>query len=268
MSKKIEILGVKINKTSLQEAAKEVLSFLETTEKHIVTTPNPEIILKANESEKYREIINNSSLNTPDGIGVIWAENYLQQSKNKSKTGKITTWISSLLVLPFTKNNLNARVTGVDLIQEICAQSKENQSKIFLLGAAKGIAKITGEILKKRYPQIKIVGSNSGSAHERYDEKLTTKINKSKANILLVAFGAPKQELWIDRNLKKLKTVKVAIGVGGSFDFISNKRKRAPELIQKIGIEWLYRLIQEPKRIKRIYNATVKFSIAVLKSSI
>ena len=112
-----------------------------------------------------------------------------------------------------------------------------------------------------------IVGTHSGSHKETEDIKTRDIINKSHPELLFVAFGAPKQEFWLRRNLPHLPSVKVAIGIGGAFDFIAGKRKRAPRTMQKLGLEWLYRLIQQPSRIIRIYNATIKFPIKILTDS-
>ena len=130
------------------------------------------------------------------------------------------------------------------------------------------MAKSAKEILSKKHPGLKIVGTHAGSPKIKEEQSIREKIDDSKADFLFVAYGAPKQEIWISRNLKKLETVKVAVGVGGAFDFVAGKRKRAPKWMQKIGLEWLYRLLQQPTRIKRIYNATIKFSIKVLKKNL
>ncbi|MDD3861933.1 MAG: WecB/TagA/CpsF family glycosyltransferase, partial [Candidatus Gracilibacteria bacterium] len=144
----------------------------------------------------------------------------------------------------------------------------ENKLKIYLLGAKEGTAEKVKEILEKKYHKIQIVGTFSGSPSPEEEKEITNLIKESNANVLFVAYGAPKQELWIARNIKKMPQVKLAIGIGGAFNFIAGILKRAPKFMQKMGIEWLYRLFQEPSRIKRIYNATVKFSLKVLKSSL
>jgi len=134
----------------------------------------------------------------------------------------------------------------------------------FLLGAKNGIAKLTEQKLKKIYPNLSIVGIFSGDADEKGDRIALSIINQAKPDLLFIAYGAPKQEKWIARNLEKLPTIKLAIGIGGAFDMVSGKIKRAPLWVRKISLEWLWRLAMEPRRINRIYNATIKFIWLVL----
>ena len=131
--------------------------------------------------------------------------------------------------------------------------------------------------MSKKYNYLNIVGAETGipnskfqipnSNNDKLNEELIQRINKTKPDIIFVAFGSPKQEEWIHESLKRIPSVKLAIGVGGSFDFISGKTKRAPLIFQKLWLEWLWRLILEPRRIGRIYNATVKFSWLIFKRS-
>ncbi len=175
----------------------------------------------------------------------------------------------SLINIPFSKKSIYKvipeRVTGVDLLEKLASKTTKS---IFLLGAAPGIAETTKKELEKKYESINIVGYHSGTPRKKDEKEIISMINKAKPKLLFIAYGAPKQEEWIHRNLKKLPSVKLAIGIGGSFDFISGKTKRAPLWMQKTGIEWIFRLIQEPSRISRIYNATIKFPLRVFKESL
>ncbi|MBU1992726.1 WecB/TagA/CpsF family glycosyltransferase, partial [Patescibacteria group bacterium] len=134
--------------------------------------------------------------------------------------------------------------------------------RIFLLGAAKGVA----EEVKEKFKKAKIVGTYEGSPAPKQEKKIRELIVNSGTEVLFVAYGAPAQEMWISRNLKFLKTVRLAVGVGGAFDFLSGKVKRAPGWMRKIGLEWLYRLIKEPRRIRRIINAVIKFPYKIISS--
>ncbi len=264
----IKIAKVRIDKTTLKEATETALKWVKAEKQRHITTPNPEIILEANKNHKFLRILNHADLNTADGTGILWAAKYLQETKKtQSKTIKLFKTIKTLLAIPFTPKSLKTalpeRVTGVDLLQSICKNAKNE--KIFFLGAQIGVAEKTKKILEKKYPQLKIVGTHAGSPNFDEEKEIIEKINKSKAEILFIAYGAPAQEFWISRNLKKMPSVKVAAGIGGSFDFISSIKKRAPKWMQRIGIEWLYRLIQEPSRFKRIYNATIKFPLIILR---
>lgn len=263
-----KILDVRIDNVTLKEATETVLQWAQSTDQHYVTTPNPEILLEAQKNKKFLKILNCADLNIPDGTGILWAAKYQKIAANGRF--RLLKWLSSLAtILPFPKyirTVLRERVTGADLTTNICREAPKNTVRIFLLGAKEGVAKKVGKILKKKYPNIQIVGTYSGSAKKSQEREIRNKINTTDANMLFVAFGAPKQELWIARNLKKLKLIKTAIGVGGAFDFIAGARHRAPEWMRNFGLEWLYRLFQQPLRIVRIYRATIKFPIKILKS--
>ncbi|MBU4368656.1 WecB/TagA/CpsF family glycosyltransferase, partial [Patescibacteria group bacterium] len=194
----------------------------------------------AQKDAEFREIINNADLVVPDGFGLILASKIIHR-----------------------KNGLTERISGIDLIDEIIKNFGRDY-KIFLLGGKESVAKLAAEKLKERFPDIKIAGFFSGDAGEAGDSATVSAINQAKPDILFIAFGAPKQEKWIARNLKKIPSVRLAIGVGGAFDIISGKIKRAPRWMRRLGLEWLWRLIQEPRRIGRIYNATIKFIWLVL----
>ena len=142
---------------------------------------------------------------------------------------------------------------------------QKKRYSVFLLGGAEGIAEKTKEKLEELYKNIDIVGTYAGRPFTDDDETIFETINNTQPQILFVAFGTPKQEQWIYENLKKLPSVKIAMGIGGAFDFISGHVKRAPIPFQKMGIEWLWRLFQEPrKRIPRIWNAVIVFPLKIL----
>lgn len=272
MQEKIKVLKIKFDSITLNEATKKALNLANDKKQHYITTPNPEILLESLRNNKFKKILNKSDLNTPDGIGILWAAKYLHITRNTNSFFiKILKWLYSLIAIPFSpkyfKTILKERVTGADLVSEICKNSANTQNKIFLLGSAEGIAKKTAEILEKKYPGVKIAGTYAGTPNSPDEKQIIQIINKARPNILFVAYGAPSQELWISRNLKKMPSVKLAAGIGGSFDFITGKLKRAPKWMQKLGLEWLYRLFQQPSRIKRIINASIVFPIKVLISS-
>lgn len=260
MQEKIKIMNVRFNNVSMAEAVNFVLN---NDQKGYLCTPNPEMLLECQKNSNFLDILNGSLLNIPDGIGILWAAQQIYQKSSK---------IKAILELPFIalapkrfQKILKERVTGTDLVQEICKKAAHSPLKIYFLGAAPGIAEIAAEKLEKKYPGVKIVGTFVGSPDPKDIQEIINRINVTDPDILFVAYGAPKQEMWIHDNLHRLPSVKKAIGIGGAFDFIAGKRKRAPEFMQKLGLEWLFRLIQEPSRIKRIFNATVKFPIEIIK---
>ncbi|TSC91439.1 MAG: N-acetylglucosaminyldiphosphoundecaprenol, partial [Candidatus Berkelbacteria bacterium Licking1014_96] len=162
------------------------------------------------------------------------------------------------------KIKLSERVTGVDLFWTLCKLSEDRGYRIFMLGGGPGVAKKATGRVKLIHPRTKIVYTYPGSPKET--KKITRLINHTRPNILFVAWGAPKQEIWIGKNLKKFRSPLVAMGVGGTFDFIAGTRRRAPQWMRGMGLEWLYRLFQEPKRFGRIWTAVVRFPMAVFFS--
>lgn len=222
----MDILGIKIDNLKLNEVLATVNFFLSDKKQHYITTPNPEIVVLAQKDPYFKNILNRSDLAIADGVGIVFAAKII---------GK----------------KIKERISGTDLTEIIL---KKSVGKIFLFGAKNGAA----EIISSKYSNV--VGFSE-------DEKnVVEMINILKPTILLVALGAPKQEKWIYENLKNIPSVSVAIGVGGAFDFISGKVLRAPKLLRAIGLEWMWRLIIQPWRIKRIYSAVVKFMFLVLKS--
>ena len=247
---KIDILGVKIDKLALSQVLDKIDQFLESDKQRYVATVNPEMIVMAQGDEEFKKILNNADISVADGAGILRAAK-----------------LNGVFL---------EKISGVDLIAEICAADFIRNKKIYLLGAGKGIAEKTADVLRKKYSGLNIVGAEEGipssissnNKLSKLNEDLIKRINNAHPNILFVAFGAPKQEKWIVENLKKMPSVKLAMGVGGAFDFILGRVKRAPKFMQRLGLEWLWRLFVEPWRMKRIYNATVKFSWLVLKSKI
>lgn len=247
MQEKIIILEIPFNNITLEEALEKTEALWDGDGQFQFATPNPEMLLEAQKNELFKKILQNSALNIPDGIGIIFASRWL-------------------------KKPLKERVTGVDFMKKIIQKTGDPASplyrkKIFLLGGAEGIAEKTAEKLIQYFPHTQIIGTHSGTPKIEHEKEIIKKINNSEAEVLFVAYGAPAQELWIARNLKKMPKIKIAMGVGGTFDFIAAVKKRAPEWMQKIGLEWLYRLMQEPRRIKRIYNAVIKFPIKIVLGS-
>lgn len=270
--KKVKILDVQFDVCIKDEALKRIFDCLEIRAhengKHIVT-PNPEMLLEAQKNPDFRDVLNHAWLSIPDGIGVLWASTVQEITK---RNGKFLRFLKGIFSLPalifspkFCRRIFPERITGIDLMESMCAVSREQKIPIFLLGAALGVAPKVKEILEIRYHGVNIVGTFGGSPSEDDFILIQTLIAETRPAILFVAYGAPAQELWISKHLKDLPSIKIVMGVGGAFDFIAGVRKRAPKWMQKTGIEWLYRLIQEPRRIKRIWNACVKFPAAILR---
>ncbi len=249
---KIKILGIEIDVVDLKNAIEIIDGFVKTKKPHQICTVNPEYIMAAQNDTTFKAIINSADLRVPDGAGLLWATRYARKS-----------------------HILTQRVTGVDLIWQLAKTGEKNGYKFYLLGGKPGVAEQAALVLKTQYPNLKIVGISQGKPEspqsnikfnsQVFETKLVTSISKLKPDILLVAYGAPRQDKFIYKHKKELN-VPVMMGVGGSFDFISGRIKRAPKWMQQIGLEWLFRLILEPKRINRIITATIRFPLKVMFS--
>lgn len=255
---KSSVLGVKIDLIKLNNLLDRFKAYLAQKKSHIVCTVNAEFIVTAQHDPDFKDILNSkSSLNIADGIGPIWAMKFLSFKEINLPIIRpiaiLLEWFLSIVLIPiypsFFKNPESERISGANLIWDIAKMAKKDNYKIFLLGGAPTIAERTALKLQTEIYGLKIAGVNSGNPEKETAEMINS-INKSKTDILLVAFGHAKQEKWLDANLPKT-TARLGIGLGGAFDFVAGKRKRAPKFIQKIGLEWFYRLVQDPRRIKR-----------------
>ncbi len=226
----VDILGVKISRADYVTATKEIERFLVDGKKHYIVTPNPEFVVLAQTDQEFRQILNQADLAIPDGVGL----------------------------------RVGTRVTGTDLMIKLCGLAAKKGYSIFLLGGRNGVAEEAAKRLKAQFANLNIVGTCEANPKEVGAGAFEGTALQAKPSIdfLFVAYGAPKQEKWIARNLDKIP-VRVAMGVGGAFDFIAGKRKRAPKFLRQLGLEWLWRLIQEPQRFPRILNAIIKFPLLV-----
>lgn len=230
-----KILGVKIDEYSFNEVMQKITEFLKSNTFHQIATINPEFVVAAQKDTEFLNILNQTDLNVPDGFGLKCAAF-------------------------FKRVKIGERITGVDLTWEIAKLASEKEYSIYLLGGKPGVAELTAQRLKLLYRNLKIAGTYAGSPQE---EGISERIIKSKADILLVAYGAPAQEKYIYQNHSKLNC-KIAMGVGGTFDYIAGVLPRAPKIMRSLGLEWLYRLFKQPSRIKRIYTAVIKFPLMVI----
>lgn len=235
----LKILGTRVDKVDMVEALCSIDSFIKENTFHHIITLNAEIIYQAQFDEPLKKLINTAELVTPDGAGVVWASRHLGKP-------------------------VPERVTGIDLMLKICLQAHHNNWRIFLLGGAPGVAQEAAEKLRAEYQNINIVGTHHGYFREKEEAKIINRINDAEPDILFVALGAPRQEFWINQHREEL-AAKVAIGVGGSLDVISGRVKRAPVWVQKMKLEWLARLIREPRRAKRMLSLP-KFVMLVIKN--
>lgn len=228
--KKISLLGVGITNANGQDVLEFITKGLEkNSEKYYVVTPNPELLVIANKNSDYKDILNGAKLALPDGIGVVLGAQVM---------GK----------------QLQQRIPGVDLVKSLCKHIAKRPITVSFLGGRDNVAEMTAECLSRENPGLKVAW-----AQKEWTESLYNK----RTDILFVAFGSPKQEIWIKEHLNDVPA-KVIIGVGGSFDFISGKVMRAPKFIRDLGFEWLFRLTIQPWRIKRQLSL-ITFIYLILK---
>jgi len=234
---KINVRGVYFANVTMQEAADYVEERVKNGETTAIFTPNPEIVQMCIEDEPFYEVINSAELIVPDGIGVV-------------KAAKIL------------KTPLKEKVAGVELGEKVLDIASRNGKGVFLFGGKDASRTESGvsvadqciPVFEKKFEGIRIVGTRDGYCKkdgEENDETIRL-INESGAEVLFVCLGAPLQEKWIYQNRERLPNVKVYLGLGGSLDVYSGNVKRAPKLFIKLGLEWFYRLLCEPKRIGRM----------------
>lgn len=247
---KIDVAGVLIDNVSKDEAIVKIDSFITSQTPHYIVTPYSEMIVFAQNNQKYKEALNSAFLALPDGIGILWAAKYLNSDDSLLKT---------LLAIVFNKRYIQSvikeQVTGSRMIYDLAKLAEEKKFSIALVGGVANVAAQAAYELKKQFPNLKINLAISGRP---FDDAIIKEINDSNSDILLIAYSPPKQEMWLHDNYEKLNC-RVAIGLGGTFDYIAGKRLSAPNFAHSMGLEWLWRLITQPWRIKRIWNAVPVF---------
>jgi N-acetylglucosaminyldiphosphoundecaprenol N-acetyl-beta-D-mannosaminyltransferase len=219
-----KILGVPFSTRSFDETVAYLVSRIESGERTHVVTANPEIVMVAREQPSFQSILEQAYV-VPDGIGIVYAAKWTNQP-------------------------IAERVTGIELMEALMEQADRHQWKVYLLGASPDVNRLAAEKLAARYPGARIVGYRDGYFQTNEEEDVARDIAEKQPHLLFVAMGAPKQDQWIAAWWDQLG-VPLAMGVGGSFDVIAGKVKRAPALWQKLHLEWLYRLLSQPSRWKR-----------------
>ncbi len=230
---KIYIMNVKINNVTLQEAVEKIENQIKIGSKYSIYTPNTEIVMMCQKDKEFLKYINNGDMVIPDGIGLVYA--------------------SKIKKLP-----LKERTAGYDLSIKLLEIANNNKLKLYMIGGKPGVTDKAAKNIKLKFPDINICGYKHGyfkgthldmNGHEEELEVIND-INEKSPDILFVGFGAKKQEKWIEYNKNKINAT-IIIGNGGTIDGIAGNVKRAPDIFIKLGLEWFYRLIKDPKRIKR-----------------
>lgn len=234
----IQVLGVRVDDVTLAEALARVDDFMQEPRVHQVVTVNPEFIMAAQKDATFATVLGASDLNLPDGANLLRAA----QAQGTP---------------------LRERVAGTDFMWFLCGLAATMGWKVFMLGGRNGVGAQAAARLQARYRKLQIVGLYEGSPDAREEADIVARINESGAEILFVAYGAPAQDLWIQQQRSKLKHVRVALGIGGAFDFIAKKIRRAPTWMQNLGLEWFFRLALQPWRARRQW-ALVIFTLKMV----
>ena len=219
-----KILSVKISTLSKQKIINLISHRTEQKSSTVIFTPNTQILLDAQSSPRNLLLLNSADINIPDGIGVLLASKIL---------GGI----------------IKKRISGIELGEALLALAEKKGYRVFLLGAKKGVAKKAKKALKKHYPKLKICGTHHGYFSEEQSFLVCQKIRCASPHILFVCLGSPRQELWIDNHRRQLPTVRVFMGLGGALDVWSGRLCRAPRGLRRLGLEWAWRMLLEPRRL-------------------
>jgi len=236
--KQARVLGVRVDCLDMQATLDRIEELVGAGGAHLVATVNPEFIMRARRDPEFARVLESADLCLADGTGVVWA------AKRQGCS-------------------LSSPVTGTDLIPPLAALCARQGFRLFLLGAEPGVAAELAARLRTARPEL-AVAAHAGSPDASADDEAVSLIRAHRTQVLLVAFGAPKQELWIDR-LKDRVDVAVAIGVGGAFDYITGRVPRAPLWMRSAGLEWFYRLLHQPWRVRRMAVLPV-YAVKVLSA--
>lgn len=244
-----DILGLTINDLSVDQAVEQLVVLLNKPGNHLILTANPEILVSSFFNQNLYNLFKKADLILADGVGLILAARYLGQPIK------------------------NGRVTGVELLKQVCKKSQEFGFKIFLTGSDENVLDFATQNLKRKYKNVNIVGFKKGPIfslnnlnkliNDFNNKELINNINYLKPNLIFVGFGSPKQEIWLNNFFGQIEP-NLGIGIGGAIDYLSGFIKEPPILIKKIGLEWLWRLIKQPKRLIRIIKAILVFPILVI----
>lgn len=237
----IEILGCRVDGLGLTEAVERIGELAAGSRPSLVVTLGTEMVVEAQRNERFRRTIDEAALSLCDTIGLLCASR-------------------------LRRGPLRMRVTGVELVERLARLSASGGPALFFLGGAPGVAERAAGVLRERYPGARIAGTHQGYFSEAETAAVLDEIRRSGAAIVCAGLGSPKQELWLAEHLAASGAA-VGIGVGGSFDVLSGSVRRAPKLLRRFGVEWLYRLVREPRRWRR-QLALPRFALLVLGESI
>jgi N-acetylglucosaminyldiphosphoundecaprenol N-acetyl-beta-D-mannosaminyltransferase len=250
----VEVLGLRFHNLSRAEAANAIASLAQTGHQAYVVKPYSEFLPRAARDPEVRRLLNDAALCLPDGVGILWAAHYLSLPGSAVRAlWQLPLSLASIAVNPSAiRRPLVENMAGVDLTWQMLAALPEAGATVFLVGGTNAELRGARREIESRFPDLRIVGTHSGhfDTAGAENDALIAAINASAPQVLLVAMGFPLQERWIASNLPRLN-VNVAIAEGGSFSFISGATRRAPRWMRRVGLEWLFRLVRQPWRLRR-----------------
>ena len=250
-------MGVKIDSLTKEEALSSIDEMVLKSRPSLITTPNTEMIIKAQSNDNFRDVLNDkSSLNLPDSYGLLWAGRFQTLWAPKIVVLReiviFLEWVISIIALPFASKSFHypvkTKLSGSDFIWDLSKLAAAKKYRVFLFGGESTVAEQAALRLQTEILGLRIGGMMSGDISKT--EEVIEAVRRSRSEILLVCLGAPLQEEWLVDNLKRTGA-KVGVGLGGTFDFVARVVPRAPEWMQHAGLEWLFRLTIEPKRLAR-----------------
>jgi N-acetylglucosaminyldiphosphoundecaprenol N-acetyl-beta-D-mannosaminyltransferase len=224
MVREFKVLGIKVHRITLDETVERIGEFVKERKPRLLVTLGTEMVMAAQKNAEFRKVLNNADLVCADAVGIVWAARKLGAP-------------------------LEEKVAGIDVLGRIAEMSEREGWRLFFLGAAEGMAESAIDALRSKYPRMLVAGHHHGYFSD--DGPVKKMIKEASPDVLFIALGSPRQELWFWKNKDEL-LVPVGIGVGGSFDVLSGKLRRSPQWMINLGLEWLYRLYLEPWRWKRM----------------
>lgn len=265
MLQKIDIAGLQVTKATKSQVLAELTDRLNRGTQTSIITPYSEFLYASLREPKIQRMLNTADISIPDGVGMLWAETFLNRPLAKSSfkflQSALATWhmISTgaqIILNPKSiYKTIPEKIVGADFFWDLVTLAESRGDSIFLLGGYGKTTRTVARILKNKHPKLAIAGLSS--IDYPGTPELLEDIKRTKAKYLFVAWGPIRQEQWILDNLKLLPEVKLAIGLGATFDYVAGAKKAPPQVIRQLGLEWLFRLVTQPYRYKRIYNATI-----------
>lgn len=259
--KKISIAGLHINAITKIDLLAQLRTRIQSRQKTFVVTPYSEFLYASMRQPEVRQLLNSADFAIPDGVGILWAHLFLNQplTWNYFYALIIQAWLqvvwtgASILLRPsLVYKDIPEKIVGADFIWDLSKLAADNNFSVYLLGGWGKTTDIVAKKLQSKFPRLQIVGTSTKNPD---DKSIIDDINAARPDMVFVALGAITQEQWIANNLSKI-TASFAIGLGGTFDYIAGTKKQPPQFVRASGLEWLYRLITQPTRISRIFNAT------------